>query len=139
MSPVLRRTAAALAAPVLAGLLLTGCGGDDAGLSTTAAAALQADVEAVTTAVNAKDGVKARAALAALRDEVARQLAAGEVSGERAQTILTAAGDVAAGLPSPRPAATRSPTPKPVVQAPEREGDDRDDDRGKGKGNDKDD
>jgi HAMP domain-containing protein len=115
--------------PVL-GLVLAGCGGDglgDRGLTSSAADALQADVAAVVEGVRAKDGARSRDALKELRAEVARQLAAGEVTQERADEVLAAA----AALPLPAmPVIAPSPAPVSSEEREERE------ERGKGKGKD---
>lgn len=128
-----------LLAAAAAVLVLTGCGsGDglsDRGLTVSAAEALEADVAAVVSGVEAKDGARARNALKELRLEVERQLAAGEITQPRADEIRAAAD----ALPLPAMPVVRTPTPTPTkatVTSPE---DKDDDDRGKGKGRDKDD
>ncbi|MDP3714341.1 MAG: hypothetical protein Q8R60_17860 [Mycobacteriales bacterium] len=126
-----------LLAATAATLVLTGCGsGDglsDRGLTVGAAEALEADVAAVVSGVEAKDGARARNALKELRAEVERQLAAGEITQPRADEIRAAAD----ALPLPAMPVVRTPTPTPT-KATVTSSDD-DEGKGKGKGRDKDD
>lgn len=125
-----------LPALLVAAALLTGCASaDTSGLSESAADALQADVAAVKAGIEAKDGARSRDALKQLRAEVERQLAAGEITQDRADEIYAAA--EAVPLPAMPVIARPTPTPTRVatttVRRPSGEG------KGKGKGDDKDD
>jgi hypothetical protein len=114
---------------------LAGCGGDDRGLSESAADALQADVAAVVDGVRAKDGARARNALKELRAEVARQLAADEITEAGAAEIRAAAD----ALPLPAmPVVRPSPTPAPEVR-PAGDGEAEERKKGRGKRDDDDD
>lgn len=124
-------------------LVVTACGGGESTSSQTRTA-LQEQVGALVSAVNAQDYPTARTALDALRSDVEDAQRLGALADSRAVELIRLADSVEAGLPSapapsaPAPAATRVPTStpspdEPAVQAPPtREPD-------KGKGRDKDD
>lgn len=116
-----RSRALAAGAAVVAGLLfVTGCGGPSQ-LSDSAAAILQKDAGALSSAARAGNAAAVTAALAALRRDVDVQRTAGGLTGARADSILAAAGRVAADqvVPAaPRPSATTAPVaaaPRPTA------------------------
>jgi hypothetical protein len=80
-------------------LVAPACGGEDApDLSALAAATLQAQVGEVRAAVVAADPDDARLELAELRAAVGRLQGGGEISDQRAEAVLTAAGLVESHL-----------------------------------------
>ncbi len=129
------RSAKALwAAPVLAGLLLTGCG-SSSGMSAAAATALQADASAIDKAARAGDGAAVQAGVRRLRAHVATYRTSGDLSVERAARVVAAAAAVAVDVPAPVPT---KPPPAPVVPKSDSDGkgdkDDKGDEGKKGKG-----
>lgn|GEM_PF-5933824 len=111
--------------------LLVGCSSHPADVSASAGTALATDVARLSTAARAHDATGVRSAVVALRAEVSRQQASGDLSTSRAATVLAAAARVAADVPLPSPAPTVVPaSPRPVVSPPAPAGGS----KGKGKG-----
>lgn len=103
-----------LAAALL--LLLVGCSSHSADVSAAAATALATDVARLSTAAKVHDDTGVRSAVVALRAQVSRQQASGDLSASRAATVLAAAARVAADVLLPSPAPTVVPaSPRPVV------------------------
>ena len=100
-------------------LLLVGCSSHPVDVSASAATALATDVARLSTAARAHDDSGVRSAVVALRAEVSRQQASGDLSASRAATVLAVVARVAADVPLPSPAPTVMPTsPRPVVAPP---------------------
>jgi len=123
---VRRRTVAAV---VLGLSLLAGCGGGEE-LSVAAEEALTPDVEAIASAARADDAARLQELVGELRRQVEELEANGEVSGDRAAEILTAAARVATDVGPPEPEVIVSVVPAPP---PEDAGTDENQDEGEKK------
>lgn len=110
-------------------VLLAGCGGAaPADLSSSAAAVLQRDADAIARAARSGNGTAVQAALAVLRRDVAAQQKSGDVSAARAQRVLAAGAVLATDVPVPKPAPVVTRAPVATSPSPEHR------ERGKGKG-----
>ncbi|HUR14665.1 MAG TPA: hypothetical protein VM097_09275 [Mycobacteriales bacterium] len=124
----MRRVGALTAGVVLGAVLLTGCG-EDGALSADASSQLAAQVARLRTAATSGTSAQVASAAEALRSSVAMHKAEGELSDERATSILDQLARVladTAARPVPRPTPVRTAAPAP--RSDERHG------KGKGKG-----
>jgi hypothetical protein len=110
----MRRSLAAVALTAASAFLLAGCGlGSSSGLSATAAHNLRRAVENVRQVASSGTYAQLEQAVASLKDLVNREEQSGDVSSQRANEILDAAGILltdAKPKPSPTPSATTPPT-----------------------------
>jgi hypothetical protein len=110
----MRRWLAAVVLTAASASLLAACGlGSSSGLSASAAHNLRLSVENVRQAAHSGSYSQLQRAVALLKDLVNREEQSGDVSSERANEILDAAGILltdAKPKPSPTPSATTPPT-----------------------------
>lgn len=122
----------AFVAILLVATLLAACGGGSPSMTARGASELHAQVTAVRAAASAHDADGAARALDTLRASVARLRRSGDVTADRATTILAAASTVEDQLVSITTTTTTTTVPPTV---PPDQGDDRKG-NGKGKGRD---
>jgi len=103
------RTGALLAALILPGPLVAGCGGDTSPAAQVPA--LHQRLDAVDQAVAAHDSAATRRALTRLEQTVRDAQQSGDLDQQHADQILSAAGTLLKALPAAPPTATTSPSP----------------------------